>query len=281
MVTIAISSDNHLDVNRVDIPSAMAAQAQWLLDHHIDYYFHGGDLFNNFAKTRQYFADLQARLGDTCRVFYIAGNHDMVANAPFDVIEHLNDPRYLHNRFVDLGNSGYRMVGNNGWYDYSFSTFRNDPQAVATWKRVYWIDSLIKQPMTDRERMQLVLRQVKAQLIAAHQDHKKVFLLTHFAPRHQLLAPKPTQVLTKRQNRFFQMINAMMGSDALGQLLESDTNVAGVFYGHLHGIHPTQRINHVPYYHQAVGVKNKRHNEWQATTFINQWKTTIRIIDLT
>ncbi len=280
MVTIAISSDNHLDVNRVNIATTMTAQSQWLLNHRIDYYFHGGDLFNNFARTRRYFADLQSRLGDACQVFYIAGNHDMVANAPFNIVEHLDDPRYLHNRFIDLGDSGYRMVGNNGWYDYSFSQFRNDPQAVATWKRVYWIDSLIKQPMTDQERMHLVLQQVQEQLRTARQDHKKVFVLTHFAPRHQLLAAKPAHVRTKRQNRFYQMINAMMGSDALGQLLESDPDVAGAFYGHLHGIHPTQTINHVSYYHQAVGVKNKRHNEWQASTFIDQWKTTLRTITL-
>lgn len=280
MVKIAISSDNHLDVNRVDVTSTMAAQTQWLLQHHIDYYFYGGDLFNNFSKTRHYFTELQDRLGDACQVFYIAGNHDLVANAPFDTVEHLADPRYLHNRYVDLATTQYRVIGNNGWYDYSFSQYHDDPQAVATWKRVYWIDSLIDQPGTDQERMHLVLRQVRQQLQAAHRDHKKVLFITHFAPRHQLLGPKPATVMTKRQNRFYQMANAMMGSDALGTLLESDPNVVGVFYGHLHGIHPTQVINHVPYYHQAVGVKNKRHNEWQAPTILNQWKTTIRTITL-
>lgn len=281
MVTIAISSDNHLDVNQVDVQATMTAQAQWLLDHHIDYYFHGGDLFNNLTRTRQYFADLQTRLGTACQAFYIAGNHDLVANAPFETVEHLADPRYLHNRFVDLGDSGYRMIGNNGWYDYSFSRYRNDPQAVATWKRVYWIDSLIQQPMSDQERMQLVLTQVRQQLADARRAHQQVLFLTHFAPRHQLLAPKPSIITTDRQNRFYQMMNAMMGSDALGQLLEADHNVAGVFYGHLHGIHPTQTINGLTYYHQAVGVKNKRHNEWQAATFIDQWRLTLRIIKLT
>lgn len=49
---IAISSDNHLDVNQVNVDQALAFQTKWLIDHHVDYYFYAGDLFNNFQETR-------------------------------------------------------------------------------------------------------------------------------------------------------------------------------------------------------------------------------------
>lgn len=280
MVRIAISSDNHLDVNQVDPAAALAMQAQYLQDHSVQYYFYAGDLFNDFTQTRQYMTDLQHRLADRVHVYYIAGNHDLLQHASYDQMEHLSAPGYLHRHYVDLPGTNWRMIGNNGWYDYSFSTYRDDSIAVRQWKRVYWLDSEIEQPGDDQERMNNVLSQVTAQLAAAKDAGKRVLFLTHFAPRHELLAPRPAGVNTPRRERFYQMITAMMGSDRLGDLLESTGNVKYAFYGHLHGIHPPLEHNGVTYLNQAVGVRNKRINEWQQDDFTAQWQSSLRILDL-
>lgn len=280
MVRIAISSDNHLDVNQVDPAAALAMQAQYLQDHSVQYYFYAGDLFNDFTQTRQYMTDLQHRLADRVHVYYIAGNHDLLQHASYDQIEHLSAPGYLHRHYVDLPGTNWRMIGNNGWYDYSFSTYRDDSIAVRQWKRVYWLDSEIEQPGDDQERMNNVLSQVTAQLAAAKDAGKRVLFLTHFAPRHELLAPRSAGVNTPRRERFYQMITAMMGSDRLGDLLESTGNVKYAFYGHLHGIHPPLEHNGVTYLNQAVGVRNKRINEWQQDDFTAQWQSSLRILDL-
>lgn len=280
MVRIAISSDNHLDVNQVDPAAVLAMQAQYLQDHSVQYYFYAGDLFNDFTQTRQYMTDLQHRLANRVHVYYIAGNHDLLQHASYDQIEHLSAPGYLHRHYVDLPGTNWRMIGNNGWYDYSFSTYRDDSIAVRQWKRVYWLDSEIEQPGDDQERMNNVLSQVTAQLAAAKDAGKRVLFLTHFAPRHELLAPRPAGVNTPRRERFYQMITAMMGSDRLGDLLESTGNVKYAFYGHLHGIHPPLEHNGVTYLNQAVGVRNKRINEWQQDDFTAQWQSSLRILDL-
>lgn len=128
--------------------------------------------------------------------------------------------------------------------------------------------------------MERVCQQVQQDLVQAKTDHKQVILVTHFAPRHELLNAKPRSVDTPRKNYFYQMINAMMGSDHLGEIVEAAPNVRMVMYGHLHRQHPALTRQGVTYYHQAVGVKNKRMNEWQAPTFIQQWKQTLRIMDL-
>lgn len=39
---IAISSDNHLDVNRVDVAATMEAQAAWLKQQEVAHYFSWG-----------------------------------------------------------------------------------------------------------------------------------------------------------------------------------------------------------------------------------------------
>lgn len=54
-IKIAISSDNHLDVNKVNISDALEFQAHWLNTNHLDYYLYAGDLFNDFSKTKAYF----------------------------------------------------------------------------------------------------------------------------------------------------------------------------------------------------------------------------------
>lgn len=278
-IRIAISSDNHLDVNRINIKQALAFQSNWLNKKQVDYYLFAGDLFNDFVKTQRYFEQLQ-RLTAGTKIFYIIGNHDMLNNISFAEMEHPRFPAYIHNQFVDIPNSNWRIIGNNDWYDYSFSSYYGNPTRVRSWKNVYWLDSSIDQPLTDQQRMRLVLEQVRTQLHDAKLKRKQVLFITHFAPRHELLAPKPRAVNTPRREHFYQMINAMMGSDQLGKLLEVSGVVKDVFYGHLHGIHPPLTRNGVTYFNQAVGVNNKRINEWQANDFFSQWQRTLRIINL-
>ena len=276
---IAVSSDNHLDVNQVPVDTALDLQADWLARQSIDYYLFAGDLFNDYLKTRDYFTRLQARVPQT-HIYYILGNHDLLNHVTADQTEHATDPRYLHNRAVDLPGSDWRLIGNNGWYDYSFSSYYQQPAAVESWKKVYWLDSSIDQPESDQARMERVLQQTRTLLDSAQRDHKQVLFLTHFVPCQCLLAPKPAGIKTARMERFYQMINAMLGSNRLGQLLESYPNVKAVFYGHVHGVHPPLTRANLTYFNQAVGVHKKRHDEWQAATFANQWKRTVRVIEL-
>ncbi|WP_434737690.1 metallophosphoesterase [Limosilactobacillus sp.] len=276
---IAISSDNHLDINKVDTEAVLKFQSSWLNQNKVDYYLYGGDLFNDFQKTEQYFSHLQSLVSNT-KIYYIIGNHDMLNNVSFSQVENPHHSLYIHNRFVDIPNSDWRIIGNNGWYDYSFSCYHNDPAQVRQWKNVFWLDGSIEQPLSDQERMNLVLTQVKHQLLLAKQANKQVLFLTHFAPRHELLSARPKEVDTPRKERFYQMINAMMGSDQLRSILENSGIVKEVFYGHLHGIHPPLTRAGVAYYHQAVGVNNRRINEWQKNNFFEQWVATARVIDL-
>ena len=212
-------------------------------------------------------------------IHYLAGNHDMIKGASFAEIEENDDPCYFHRRYLDLG-ANWRVVGNNGWYNYDFSVYHDQPAEVAKWKRVYWLDSTIDQPISDQAREDLVLGQVASQLTAAKRVGKQVLFLTHFAPRHQALMVRPTKVKGPRMERSFQMIRALMGADQLGDLLEASGVVQTAYYGHLHGLHPTFTHGGVTYVNPAVGVNKKRMNEWQRPTFMEQWAWRTKIVDL-
>ncbi|KRL17177.1 hypothetical protein FD12_GL001965 [Lentilactobacillus rapi DSM 19907 = JCM 15042] len=50
MIKIAASSDNHFDINKVDIDQIVEQQAAYLNENHVDYYLIAGDMFNDFEK---------------------------------------------------------------------------------------------------------------------------------------------------------------------------------------------------------------------------------------
>lgn len=274
MVRLALSSDNHFDVNRVDADAMMRAQAAYLAQNGVQYYLVAGDLFNDFQRSQRFIVDLQALVAPYTHVYWIAGNHDMVHGVSFDELEDGGFAGYLHNRYVDIPGTDWRIIGNNGWYDYQFAAQLpgKTEQDFAQWKRAYWIDRAIEQPMADADRMNLVLTQTRGQLALAQQTGKRVVFMTHFVPRADYIR-------MSSDHRFWNMANALMGSPRLGTLLEQ-YHVAHVLFGHLH-IHPQPlSVADTTYYDQAVGYGLARINEWETTSFMGEWYQQTRFLDL-
>lgn len=273
---IAMSSDNHLDVNRIDIELICNQQADFLNKNDISYYLFAGDLFNNFEKTFSYFENLSSKTN--AEIKFIAGNHDMLNGITF---EELQDPNistmYLHNKFIDIPNTDWRIIGNNGWYDYSFSSLKNNPVKIQQWKNSFWIDNTIIKPINDFEYVDLVVNQMKSQLDAS--ANKKVILMTHFAPQYETLWKKPKDLSPKFET-VFEMVNAFLGSQKTGNLIQEYDNVYYTLYGHVHGVHPPLILSNNTYINQAVGVKKRKRNEWQKDNFFNQWLYKLKIMDL-
>ncbi|AMV60153.1 metallophosphoesterase [Pediococcus damnosus] len=271
---IAVTSDNHFDVNRLDVDEMIKRQAEYLASKEVGIYLIAGDLFNDFEKSLNYVHRLQTELRSQTVVKFIAGNHDMVKGVTFSELESALDDSYMHNQFLDVPGTNWRVIGNNGWYDYSFAD-NVSGKTVAdfeTWKRAYWIDSSIQQPMTDTERMDLVLDESTKQLKMAEKAQKRVLYYTHFVPRRDYIRYAP-------EGNLWNMANAYMGSERLGKLLEQfGTEI--VVFGHMH-IHPKpKKFAKTVYYNQAVGYHNKRINEWQHETFLEEWQARLACFEL-
>lgn len=267
-----MTSDNHFDINHVDSVEMMRRQAQFLRANKVNYYLIAGDLFNDFQQSMNYVEQLAQLLHGDVAVRFIAGNHDMLRNITYEALETLKQVNYLHNRSEDLEGTQWRLIGNNGWYDYSLSQQAATAQQFAKWKNAYWVDQIIEQPGSDLDRMQLVLQQVEAQLKQAQHAQKKVLFMTHFVPKKEFIVDAP-------DNRMWNMSNGMMGSFKMGELLEK-YHVAHVLFGHLH-IHPDPlSIGRTTYYNQAVGYRNNHTNEWLKDNFYDQWCSRLKIISL-
>ncbi len=275
MIKIAASSDNHFDLNKVVTAEIIDQQVQYLVENQISYYLLAGDLFNDFTKSVAYVKRLSQKLSQVSgtQVLFISGNHDMIRNVTFDELEEGDWPGYLNNQYIDIPNSHYRIIGLNGWYDYSFAaqTGKTEEQ-IHHWKMAYWVDSLIKQPMSDPEREALVIKELKKQLETAKESGKRVVLMTHFVPSQHFIH-------YAGDNRFWNMANAMLGSNQIAELI-NHYDVSHVIFGHIHNRLAPVRIGNTWYYNGAVGYHNHHHNEWQTDTFLSEWKRQLKIIEL-
>ncbi|WP_268912745.1 metallophosphoesterase [Lentilactobacillus sp. SPB1-3] len=272
MVKIAVTSDNHFDLNNVDVNDIIDQQHQMLSELGIQYYLIAGDLFNDFQLSVKYVQQLQETMPEI-KVLFVAGNHDMVKNVSYEQLEQGEWPGYLNNRYIDVPDSDVRIIGLNGWYDYSFATNEDKTsQQFLTWKNTYWIDRLITQPMTDEKREDIVLQQLQRQLELAKDNKKKVVLMTHFVPNVKFIRYSD-------DFRFWNMANAMLGSTRVGQLIDK-YKVPAVVFGHIHNRLEPVKYGATTYYNGAVGYHRKRHNEWQSDDFITEWQMQLKKFEL-
>lgn len=270
MVKAALISDLHFDVNRQNIDQLLPQQAGYLMQQGVGLYLIAGDITNHFAQSLDYVERIQ-RLIAPAKVRFIAGNHDMLHDVTYAALESPLAPTYLHQGQLDVAGTNWRIIGNNGWYDYQFADNLINRDFL-TWKRAFWVDSTIEQPQTDPERMTHVLTAVEAQLVQAQAEHKRVLLMTHFVPRRDYIRYTD-------DDRFWNMANAMLGSPRLGKLVE-DYHVEIVQFGHVHRHFAPRQFNGTTYYDQAVGYHNKRINEWSQTDYFTEWRQRLRLLEL-
>lgn len=271
MRKIGMTSDNHFDINQVAVPRVIKQQAAYLRQHHYTDYLIAGDLFNDFTRSVAYVNQLARQLQGQCRVYFIAGNHDMIRGTNFNQLQSSVNAHYVHQKMIAFPGTDYVLIGNNGWYDYQFANLSGKSAAdFARWKRAFWVDGAIVQPVSDIERMALVLKTTKMQLQQAANQGKKVIYMTHFVPQAAYISH------AGGRPQWAEMANALMGSPRLGQLL-TQYHVQAVLFGHTHLKYPPQQIQGVTYFCAPVGYGTKRHCEWRwGTNFFNEWQACLQ-----
>ncbi len=262
---IAISVDDHLDVNKIEPVAAAKRMADYLTQQGAAAYLNAGDTFNDFTKTRAFYHDLQAQVRMPVR--FLAGNHDLVNHITYAQAQSPLDVLYLHEQTLTLPGSDTVIIGNNGWYDYSLapSDLHKTPQEFTQWKNGHWLDGAIDQPVSDLERMQRVLETTHQALQQA--QGRRVIYVTHFVPRRDFMVYAPN-------HSRWQMATAMMGSQHLGALLEA-YQVADVVFGHLHKRRAAKTFGRTTYHQQPMGYGLHRLNEWDGTDWFAEWVKTL------
>ncbi|GAP03072.1 putative phosphoesterase [Fructobacillus pseudoficulneus] len=268
---VAISSDNHLDLNKVEPRWAMTQQAQYLIQEKIDVYVIAGDLFNRFDKTLEFARDLQAMVGTAVTIRFLAGNHEMGTGISYDELESPVDDLYFHNKTLDIGDA--RLIGNNSWYDYTFDEGRHDFDEVRRFKREFWYDRRIEQPITDPERLAINLEQMRQAIVAAKEDQRKIVVINHFAQEHEFIDQIPF-----RMERL-DVLKAFLGSQAVGDLM-LEQQVQAAVSGHLHLHVQALPLQETTFYNASVGYHTRRVKEWFSNDFMTEWANRLIVLDV-
>ena len=92
---VAFSSDNHFDLNKINVERAMRAQALYLLNKNVNVYVIAGDLFNDFKQSLAFARNMQDLVKNKLTIRFLAGNHDMGKNVTYEELESDIDELYF------------------------------------------------------------------------------------------------------------------------------------------------------------------------------------------
>ena len=238
-------SDIHLDMNSnyvgVDL---LPALIRCLKKQDADIYIIAGDLCDNASNAIHLLNSIEAELGK--KVLFIPGNHDVWVkqkeHSSWDSY-HLfkNHPSSLLGKPFEI-NDTHVIIGEMGWYDYSF--IKEGIASQTVWDHLQeWGDhKWTEWGMIDQELNAKMLQNIETQL--KRYKHKKIILVHHFVPYKDFLTGS-TEYME------WDVYNAFMGSESAGRLFDSYSNIEYVIFGHTH-----DRYGVVHQYHNKTIICN-------------------------
>lgn len=249
MGKLAIISDLHVDINKF---SENELQVLWqvLKEKEITRLHLAGDVANKVDRCLavvEYFA--KKGLPTT----FHFGNHELADITGEELMNHFPDTHFLNERYIPL-NESLVLAGMNGWYDYRFSELK-EWDTIVRMKKLYWYDRFIQREGTDIEVNDRLLQETKDMLDTLSSKRLKVIFSTHFVPKKEFIVYQSAPY--ERWNK----LNAFLGSESLGDLLDEYDNITQVVFGHTHRRFADKVINGATYSCRPFGY----YYEWQLT----------------
>lgn len=223
-------SDLHLDHNNKELDRDITPEiAAYIREVAPDRVIVAGDMAGSSERCIPYIEELERLSG--VPLSYIPGNHSIwtlnkQADASWREYEQL---KQHHSSLIDRPlhlNDEWVLIGDMGWYDYSFKEPHRTRDEIVRERNQIWKDSaLARWGISDEQVCQLMLDKFERQL-TEHQD-KKIVFVNHFIPYPEFVPVSQTWEV-------WNMIRPFMGTARLGELLDRHPQVRYVIFGHIH-----------------------------------------------
>lgn len=256
-------SDLHIDVNSHILKRNLLSDfVEHLNAQDYDYLIMTGDLSGDAKTTINLLNEIEFYTKKP--IYYIPGNHDVWTednnpSASFDSYQLLaNHHSSLIDKPLEIGE--HVIIGDLGWYDYSFGPeYIFDKDEFKRKKKKFWNDDkYVKWNMSDGEFMNFMLDKFKPQL--ENFKNKKIIFLNHFVPFKDFISVK--------SDPKWNFCNAYMGSEKLGELINSYSNIECVVFGHTH-----KRFGFCSYREKNIICNPLGYfGEWDSDDFKNELK---------
>ncbi|HEU4965707.1 MAG TPA: metallophosphoesterase [Bacilli bacterium] len=228
-MNLLVLSDLHIDYNdrRVE-QSILPAIAAYIREVAPDRVIIAGDMSGGAERCIRCLEEIEQRTG--VPLSYIPGNHSIWRTSKeTDSWHEYNRLRDHHTSLIDrplVLNDEWVLLGDMGWYDYTFREPHRSVEDVIGDRNRVWNDSVMARwDMTDAEVCDLMLQKFERQ-IEAHADKQMIFV-NHFIPY-------PDFVPVSTRSEIWNLIRPFMGSARLGDLLDRYEQVRYVIFGHMH-----------------------------------------------
>lgn len=260
-------SDIHLDVNeKIKKKKLKDILLDYIKEKNPDYLIIAGDLTGGYEYTIELLEEIEEETG--VKVKFVPGNHDIWTNkvSSFENYEALkNHKSSLIDNPLEL--DSYVVIGDMGWYDYTFKPEFMNEEEVRLHKPNLWSDAYYaKWGMSDKELYEKMHEKIAKQL--EENKDKKVIFVNHFLPYDDFLVFK--------NDIKWNTCNAFMGSSKLGELLDSYGNVEYVVFGHTHKRFGLMEFGNKKVICNPVGYTG----EWDTTDFKKELETCGVIIEI-
>jgi len=266
-------SDLHLDHSCKELNRDITREvATYIREVAPDRVIVAGDMAGGAENCIRYIEEIEQLTG--IPLSYVPGNHSIWTlnkqeDASWREYERL---QAHHSSLIDRPlhlNDEWVLIGDMGWYDYSFKEPHRTREEIVRERNQVWKDSVLARwGMSDEELCQKMLDKFERQLNAA-QD-KKVIFVNHFIPYRDY-------VPVSQHWQVWNMIRPFMGTAQLGELLDRYENVRYVIFGHIHRRMGTMEKNGKMVICNPLGYIK----EWGTPDFMTEIRQSGTIIDLT
>lgn len=255
---IGVLSDLHIDGNALALQEATSFVdliANMVHKEQVDHLLIAGDISNDYVQSLNFLTELEQAA--RCKVLFVPGNHDY-----WSKINGEERTQKIYEAFKQdctsilekpyLLNDEWAIVGNTGWYDYSFgsSEFSTDDFNRMSYLERTWQDKLyVHWGRTNQDMHQWFYNKIEQDLQAV--GNRKIILITHMVTHPEFIVPMP--------NEMFAYFNAFIGSSMYEQLIEKYPINYSIM-GHIH-YRKRMMISQTEYICACLGNKN----EWKTT----------------
>ena len=224
---IAVLSDIHLDMNSAFVgEDLLPILIESLREKKVNLIIVAGDISDHVSTTIDILNTIEKEL--EIKVLFIPGNHDIWVKDNEKSWDSYRDFACHSSSLLgipfELPNN-YVIIGEMGWFDYSLAKEDTSIDEILTIVKEWGDQKYTDWDLDHLAMMDNMLNSVEQQL-DMHRD-KKVIFVTHFVPYKDF---------TSKSNEYmnWDVYNAFMGSEKLGELINQYDNVKYVIFGHTH-----------------------------------------------
>ncbi|MGF7535124.1 metallophosphoesterase [Bacillus mexicanus] len=272
---IAILNDLHLDLNSIEMKYNLVPELiEGLKSKNPDLIIIAGDIANYASDSVRVIDKIQEKLAK--QVLFIPGNHDIwtskeVAIKGIDSWENYNFFSKHSSSLIDKPyhiNDEYVVIGDMGWYDYSFAPETIPIYTMKSRKKSLWSDG--KYAIWNMDDQKLMKRMLdKFQKMFEEHKNKKVIFVNHFVPYKEFIT-------YSHNNNQWNLTNGFLGSENLGWLIDQYPNIKYVIFGHTH-----KRYGKVNRKNKTVICNPLGYvGEWTTNNFLKELEKAITIIEV-